>query len=256
MERVVYKHVYNYILDNSLLYQHQSGFLTGHSTVLQQIEIYHNICQNLDNKMSNVLIFCDISKAFDRVWHRGLISKLRSYGINGNMLKWFKDYISNRTQSVFVNSETSDIGHLSAGVPQGSVLGPLLFLLFINDITDSLGNLARLFADDTSLAYCSNNISTLETRINNDLQIINVWSKDWLVEFNPKKTKALIITNTTQPNINIIFDNEVVEKVENHKHLGVTLSSDGQWTTHINNICESALKQINVLRKFKKYFIT
>ena len=157
MERVVYKYIYNYIVEHALLYAFQSGFLRGHSTVYQLLEIYHKICQNLDEKLINIIIFCDISKAFDRVWHKGLIRKLQSYGISGDLLEWLKDYVSNRKQVVFVNSELSDFGNITAGVPQGSVLGPLLFLLYINDITDNLGNLARLFADDTSLSYSGEN---------------------------------------------------------------------------------------------------
>ena len=149
MERAVYKYTYNFIFEHSLLYAYQSGFIRGHSTVYQLSEMYHRVCQNLDERLSTILIFCDISKAFDRVWHEGLIKKLKSYGISGDLLIWFKNYLSGRRQFVFVNNELSDSGLVKAGVPQGSVLGPLLFLLYINDITDNLGNLARLFADDT-----------------------------------------------------------------------------------------------------------
>jgi hypothetical protein len=145
--------------------------------------------------LSTILIFCDISKAFDRVWHEGLIKKLKSYGISGDLLIWFKNYLSGRRQIVFVNNELSDSGLVKAGVPQGSVLGPLLFLLYINDITDNLGNLARLFADNTSLSYSGKNFDLMQIEINNDLQILDQWAKTWLVDFNPKKTKALIISN-------------------------------------------------------------
>jgi hypothetical protein len=118
--------------------------------------------------LSTILIFCDISKAFDRVWHEGLIKKLKSYGISGDLLIWFKNYLSGRRQFVFVNNELSDSGHVKAGVPQGSVLDPLLFLLYINDITDNLGNLARLFAGDISLSYSGENFDLMQIEINND----------------------------------------------------------------------------------------
>lgn len=251
MERAVYKYVYNYIFEHSLLCSHQSGFLRGHSTVFQLLEMYHQICKNLDDRCPTILIFCDISKAFDRVWHAGLVSKLRSYGVSGDLLSWVIDYISNRKQYVFINSECSERKLIKAGVPQGSVLGPLLFLLYINDITDNLDSLARLFADDTSLAYSGPNYDTMEIEINSDLRRLKEWSDNWLVNFNPQKTKALVISNTEIPDLDITFDNESVEIVNNHKHLGLTLSSDGTWTSHIDIICKSAYKQINVLRKLK-----
>ena len=106
--------------------------------------MYQSVCQNLDERLSTILIFCDTSKAFDRVWHEGLIKKLKSYGISGDLLIWFKNYLSDSRQFVLVNNELSDSGLVKAGVPQGSVLEPLFFLLYINDITDNLGNLARL----------------------------------------------------------------------------------------------------------------
>ena len=106
---------------------YQSGFIHGHSTVYQLIEMYHRVCQNLDERLSTILIFCDISKAFDRVWHEGLIKKLKSYGISGDLLIWFKNILSDRRQFVFVNNELSDFGLVKAGVPKGSVLGLYYF---------------------------------------------------------------------------------------------------------------------------------
>ena len=112
--------------------------------------------------------------------------------------------------------------------------------------------MARLFADDTSLSYSGKNFDLMQIEINNDLQILDQWAKTWLVDFNPKKTKALIISNNTNiPELNIRFNDEPVELVDNHKHLGVTFVSDGNWTVHIENIARSALKQVNVLRKLK-----
>ena len=116
-------------------------------------------------------------------------------------MEWINNYISNRKQFVFVNTGCSNPNCINAGVPQGSVLGPLLFLLYINDVTDSLGNIARLFADDTSLAYSGQNLTVMETEINNDLRKLNDWAKTWLVDFNPKKTKALIIPNISDSDL-------------------------------------------------------
>ena len=102
-------------------------------------------------------IFCDISKAFDRVWHRGLINKLKKYGISGDLLHWIQKYLYTWNQRIFVNGNFSSLKFILAGVPQGSVLGPLFFLIYINDLPDYLHGMARLFADDTSLSVSSNN---------------------------------------------------------------------------------------------------
>ena len=123
----------------------------------------------MENQEINCQIFCDISKTFDRVWHRGLILKLEKYGIRGDLLQWFESYLTNRSQQVRINDSLSSPKHTNAGVPQGSVLGPLLFLIYVNDIADSLEGSARLFADDTSISYSSSNIQNLQLIINEDL---------------------------------------------------------------------------------------
>jgi hypothetical protein len=164
------------MLEHKLLYKFQSGFVSGHSTSHQLIELYHKICIALENGQITVAVFCDISKAFDRLWHKGLIEKLKSYGINEKLLQWLKDYISERKQQVLLNNSIFTLGTLKAGVPQGSVLGLLLFLLFINDIADDIQSLVRLFADDSSLIFSSTNPLEVEDRLNLDLQVLDNWA--------------------------------------------------------------------------------
>jgi hypothetical protein len=132
------------------------------------------------------------------------------------------------------------------------VLGPLLFILYINDITEDIQSLSRLFADDTSLSYSSSNINEIEERLNSDITKIYNWSTKWLVDFNPQKTKCMLFS-TNQGNIKpqILFNNEDVEFVVNHKHLGVTFSSNCKWHCHIQNILKSTSGQLSMLRKFK-----
>ncbi len=148
MERIVFKNIYNHLYSNNLIYKHQSGFLPGHSTVYQLIDIYNQICKAIDKKQHTCIVFCDISKAFDRVWHKGLLYKLRQNGIGGVLLNWINNYLLARQQRVFVGPAFSDTKVIKAGVPQGSVLGPLLFLVYVNDIADRLISITRLFADD------------------------------------------------------------------------------------------------------------
>ena len=145
MERCVFKHVFNYLHTNNILTSVQSGFIPGDSTINQLLYLYNYICSALDAGKEIRIIFCDISKAFDRVWHKGLLFKLKQAGISGKLQDWFQNYLNNRKQRVCVDGSTSGWTIISAGVPQGSILGPLLFLVYINDIVDDLNANIRLF---------------------------------------------------------------------------------------------------------------
>lgn len=198
------------------------------------------------------MVFCDVSKAFDRVWHKGLIFKLKQLGIDGELLAWISNYLYNRQQRAVIKSCKSDYKRTNAGVPQGSVLGPLLFLIYVNDISESLLSLTRLFADDSSLFYSATSIFDIEGIINSDLQVLTNWAKQWLVNFNPLKTEAILFTMKQFANFpNLIFNNTVIQFVNHHKHLGLTLSNSGKWHEHIENILASASKVIGIMRKLK-----
>ena len=245
MERVVFKHVYNYFFQYNLFYKYQAGFLPGHSTVFQLLETYHSIVKCIDEGKSCCMIFCDLSKAFDRVWHKGLLFKLQTYGVTGNLLEWFKSYLSDRKQKVMYKNLLSSSKTINAGVPQGSVLGPLLFLIYVNDVSDKMLSMCRLFADDNSLQYSSKNIAEMECSINQDLNTLDKWSKQWLLQFNPNKTKAVFFT--LKKNLNppqLIFQQCPLEYVPTHKHLGITLSNNLGWSDHINSIVNKAFKKL------------
>ncbi len=251
-EKIMYKHVFNHLMRNDSLYKYQSGFLPGHSTVYQLIEMYYSILSPLNDRFITSLIFCDISKAFDRVWIRGLLLKLERYGIKGKTLSWFRSYLSGRRQRVTLKNGNSTIGVLKAGVPQGSVLGPLLFLVFVNDIADDLIGLTRLFADDTSIQHTATDRNTIVNLANLDLDKINSWSREWLVTFNPDKTDIMVFSLRAQHEQFLFnFADQDISSVQRHKHLGVLFSSDGKWTKHIDTLVERASKELNVLRKLK-----
>ena len=145
MEKAIFKHTFNFIRDNNLSHTLQSGFMPGHSTTQQLVHLYHIFCEALDNKQKGRLVFGDI----DRVWHAGVIHKLNNFGITGELNSWFSSYLSERKQRVVLDGFTSSYGGLQTGVPQGSVLGPLLFLIFNNDIKYSLESTLSLYADDS-----------------------------------------------------------------------------------------------------------
>ena len=219
----------------------------------QLIYLYNTFCQALDSGKEVRDVFCDISKAFDQVWHEGLLLKLQAAGVTGKVLAWFKNFLSDRKQRVILPGVTSDWAYICAGVPQGSVVGPLLFLLFTNDIVLDIGSNIRLFADDTSLYIIIDNPITAANCLNIDLERISKWAATWLVAFNPTKTESLLISRKLNK-LNhppIIMQNLQISEEEFHKHLGIYLSNDCTWHHHIKYISEKAWGRNNVMRKLK-----
>ena len=142
-EKLVFKHIYAYLTNNKLISPHQSGFRPGDSTVKQLVSICHKISQSLDDGDEVLSVFIDFRKAFDKVWHKGLLFKLDKIGIKGTLHKWLSSYLSNRQQCVLIQGHRSRYRYIQAGVPQGSVLGPLLFLIYINDICCHLKSMVQ-----------------------------------------------------------------------------------------------------------------
>ncbi|MES9993744.1 MAG: reverse transcriptase domain-containing protein, partial [Candidatus Thiodiazotropha sp.] len=188
-----------------------------------------------------------------RVWHAGLLAKLKAAGVSGNIHAWFADYLSDRKQRVVIPGAVSDWTSLRAGVPQGSILGPLLFLMFINDIVNDIGSNIRLFADDTSLFIIVDDPMTAAGCINTDLGKISAWASTWLVTFNPSKTESLLFSRKLNKPFHppIFMQNHQITEVDSHKHLGLYFSNDCTWHQHINYITQKAWIRINIMRKLK-----
>ena len=174
LEWIIFKQVFNFFVDNNIITKWQSGFVPGDSTIKQLVSICHFFAETLDSKKAIRCVSCDISSAFDRVWHRGLLYKLECAGICHPLLPWFENYLSKRSQQVVIQGESSSCQAINAGVPQGSVLGPLLFLVFINDLPENLESHVRLFADDSTLFVTAANSLDAATTLNNDLASINL----------------------------------------------------------------------------------
>lgn len=253
LERLVFKYLYNHLNDNDLISSLQSGFIPGDSTINQLTFLYNTFCQALDAGKEVRAVFCDVSKAFDRVWHSGLLFKLQAAGVTGQVLAWFENYLSNRKQRVILPGAVSDWVFIKAGVPQGSILGPMLFLLYINDIVHDIGSNIRLFADDTSLFIIVDNPMNAAARLTLDLEKISRWAATWLVTFNPTKTESLLISRKLSRDQHppIFMQNHQISEVSAHKHLGVFFSNDCSWHNHITYITDKAWFRVNIMRKLK-----
>ena len=194
MERCVHKQMYNYVKSHNLISPLQSDFIPGDSLTFQLIHIYHIICEAVDCETEVQVVFCGINKAFDRVWHRGLIYKLKRLGGSERLLKLFSSYLSDRRQRVVINRQASGWTYIKAGVPQGSILGPLLFLIYINDTVNELHTTVRPFADDTGLYIIVDTPNSAALILNNDLSCITSWAADWLIDFNASKTLSMLMS--------------------------------------------------------------
>ena len=189
LERLMFNEMFNFFIENKLISSNQSGFKPGDSCINQLLSITHEIYESFDVGLEVRSVFLDISKAFDKVWHDGIIYKLTQNGISGNLLNLLEDFLKERKQRVVLNGQVSTWKNINAGVPQGSILGPLLFLIYINDLTEGLTTNVKLFADDTSLFSVVHDTQTSANDLNKDLKIINNWAFQWKMNFNPDPTK-------------------------------------------------------------------
>ena len=252
LEKIVYKRLYEYLMDNNLLIEQNSGFKRKDSTVNQLLKIVHQIYQDINNGKDTCLVFLDVSKAFDKVWHKGLLFKLRQLGIAGTLYDWIEHYLTGRSQKVVINGISSSLKNLQTGVPQGSILGPLLFLIYINDIINDLQCNVNLFADDTSIQKCLDSHDGFKV-INDDLLKLSIYGTQWLITFNALKTEYIIVSKrkTRAMHPDLLLNDTKLTEVNNHKHLGLTISNNMSWSSHINEILAKAEKSLSMMRRSK-----
>ena len=257
-ERVIYLQLYNYLNINALLCEQQYGFRPQHSTELATIQLVDNIIENMDDKKNiktPVAIFLDLSKAFDTINFNILLDKLQYYGVSNNSLTLIKSYLTNRFQYVQYNSSESNLLEMKTGIPQGSILGPLFFSIYINDIVKTSKKLSfLLYADDTSIYFNLEDFPSVDRQmaINNELEKINIWLQLNKLTLNTEKTKCMQFRKRRKVTpINITLSNKAIEVVPQFRFLGIILDDNLSWENHTNMVTNKLSKIIGVLHRLK-----
>lgn len=248
LEHIIHSQIIQYLEKHNIIYKYQHGFRRGYSCDTQLAGFTHDLHSSLDASNQVDAIFLDFSKAFDRVPHHRLLLKLRRLNIHTNVLAWITDFLSSRTQFTSVNSSNSSFVQVTSGVPQGSVLGPLLFLVYINDLPNGLTSRVRLFADDCVI-YRNISSDTDRQALQADLDTLNAWCSDWLMTLNLSKTKCMSFTrSSTRIPTTYFLNNNTLELVSTYKYLGVHFQSNLKWHNHINQTLASANRTLGVIK--------
>jgi hypothetical protein len=249
LERIVHTRLSEFF--TTILTKHQYGFRKNLNTELVLINFYQSLIDKLDKGFIGFGLFIDLKKAFDTVDHTIVLRKLARYGVCGPVLSWFKDYLSGRTQYVKVNGKKSELRKVLCGVPQGSILGPLLFIIYVNDLPDILEKLeATIFADDTTLVAYAKDEDTLEEIANQELKVVAEWFQKNKLTFNAKKTYYIVFTHEQshkKRELKIEINGSIIDREEKIKHLGVLFHQHLRWHEHINHILKKTMKFLPVL---------
>ena len=249
MEHIITSSIMAHASDQNILYPLQHGFRSKLSCETQLIEFVDNIVKNLQNGTQTDVIVMDFSKAFDKVSHNCLIKKLEYYGISGPTQMWIKNFLANRKQKVVVQGVSSSECPVSSGVPQGSVLGPSLFLFYINDLPNNISSQVRLFADDT-IVYLAMKPTSNNKVLQKDLDKLAEWEHKWKIKFHPQKCQTIHISRNRNPIANkYLLHGHTLESVTSAKYLGVTINSDLKWNNHIGNITSKANRTLGFLKR-------
>ena len=249
MEHIVTSAIMNHGENNGLLYDLQHGFRRGRSCETQLIEFIDDLANNLDKGQQTDVLIMDFAKAFDKVNHSLLTHKLHNYGISGSVNRWIRNWLEGRTQTVVLEGQRSRSVSVDSGVPQGSVLGPSLFLYYINDLQENLNSTVRLFADDT-IAYLTVTPKDKGKLLQEDLDKLAKWEELWCMKFHPDKCNVVQVTNRRTPiPTSYNLHGHTLEAVTSAKYLGVTIQNNLKWDSHINNIADKANRTLGFLRR-------
>ena len=256
-EKLIFARIYEHITKNALLTDKQSGYRPGHNTQLQLIYLTNKLYKSLDAEQDFSIIYLDISRYFEKIWHDGLLAKCKKeFGISGSLFSWLKSYLGGRNQIVQTGGEKSVPLELRAGVPQGSVLGPLLAIMYLNGLSKQTENGMLFFADDSSL-HASHSIeesTQVQESLQRDLDTIFEYGKNWAITFNASKTaqQTFSTKNSIQAPV-LQFGDQPIPLTDSHKHLGLTLSTDLRFKEHINETLTKFNRTIGPLYKIARY---
>ena len=263
LEKLMYDKVMFFLKSNDILYKHQYGFRAKHCTIHPIIHFLDH-CAEANNKHNSeytLAVFCDLSKAFDVINHKILLHKLNTYGIRGVVNTWFENYLSNRSQFVDIENFSSSRKHISCGVPQGSILGPLLFLVYVNDISTSCGSNVLSFADDTTLYVSHSDLGALYDIANTEINKLYTWFCANKLSLNAKKTKYIVIRPkhkaSTFANKHILINGIPLNRIGNHcadssiKFLGISIDEHLSWQKHLSQVNSKIARAMFAIRQVK-----
>ena len=256
LEKLVFGKIYKHLTDNNILPDKQSGYRPGHSTQMQLLYLTHQLYSALDQNLDFTTVYLDIRKYFDRIWHEALLLKCEFHcGITGTLLHWLKSYLSDRSQIVKIGNAFSKPQKLSAGVPQGSVLGPLLALIYLSDLSDTTVNDILYYADDSTLYTSHPHDSPLhQSSLQQDLDTILRFGTDWAISFSgPKTIQQTFTTKQEKRAPQLSFDGQRIQPVPSHKHLGLTLSTDLRFHDHVNTVIKTINSQLGPVYAVAKF---
>ena len=250
MEHIITSNIMTHAEHHHILYDLQHGFRSGLSCETQLTDFVADLTDNMQSRTQTDVLVMDFSKAFDKVGHRRLLTKLERSGITGKTNKWIEGFLANRTQKVVLEDATSYTAKVKSGVPQGSVLGPSLFLLYINDMPENITSTIRLFADDT-ICYLAIASPTDASTLQEDLNKLATWETDWQMKFHPDKCQVLRVTRNRTNITDTVYTlhGHTLEVVDCAKYLGVSITKDLNWSTHINNVASRANRMLAFLRR-------
>ena len=249
MEHIVTSHIMSHLERYNILSEEQHGFRRGRSCETQLLGYVDEVSHELEGGNQVDTIVLDFSKAFDKVSHTLLLHKMRRYGIDGHVNLWIQSFLENRQQAVVVDGVKSGLLPVESGVPQGSVLGPSLFLLYINDLPQTIQSSTRLFADDT---MCHNTVNHQNDQavLQSDLDALSTWEHQWSMEFHPQKCSNMSASKKDlKLNAAYTLHGHTLENVKSTKYLGVNIQNDLKWDGHIDSICNKANRTLGFLRR-------